>query len=111
MVGLFAILAGALLTSQEPAFDIPNEESCKTLFAVESFTSDPTYLSPYQKCWVDRWRADDEHGVIGEIIWVRIEDQLFSLNRKALRTLREDQAKIVFEREIKRQYNEWKKDN
>ena len=109
MLGLLAAAIAAIaVTTNEPAFDIPNGETCKTLLAVESFTSDPTYLTPYEKCYLDRWHADEEHGVFHNKIWVRIKGQLFSLNKTAIRTLRNDQAKEVFEREVRRQYNEWK---
>lgn len=109
MVGLLAAaLAAIAVASNEPAFEIPQGETCKTLFATESFTSDPTYLTPYEKCYLDRWHADEEHGIFHNKIWVRIDNELFSLNKDVVRTMREDQAKKVFEREVINQHRKWK---
>ena len=39
----------------------------------------PTELSEYQECWLDEHRADEAHGVLGSLFYVKVESDYISM--------------------------------
>ena len=52
----------------------------------------PTELSAYQECWLDVHKADEEHGVLGSIFWVKFDDSYYSANLSTLSKLSDPAA-------------------
>lgn len=45
----------------------------------------PSSLSEYQECWLDVYKADETHGVLGSLFWVKVADQYYSTTLTHLR--------------------------
>ena len=52
---------------------------------VEHSRFNPIELSSYQECWLDVYKADETHGVLGSLFWVKINDVYYSTTLSYLR--------------------------
>ena len=80
------LMASTMLFSfTAPTFaaDSSFSESCGHIENPTRFN--PTDLSDYQKCWIDFYKADQASGMIGDLLWMRLGDDVISLTRGEIR--------------------------
>ena len=46
----------------------------------------PASLSEYQECWLDVYKADETHGVLGSLFWVKVGGEYYSTTLSYLRS-------------------------
>ena len=91
---------------------LPEGVTCSDLFWYESAGRiNAKHLSDKQKCELAVNYPDETSGSYSQFLWVKIEEEYFSVNKVILQSSfkKEEDAKKAFELEIYRQYNNWKK--
>ena len=105
------IAAASAAPAQEPTITLPEGITCNDLFWRDRSRINPTELSDYQECILATHYGETDSGNLGDILWVRIEGEYFSVSKRELRAAfgTEKAAQEAFTIEIHRQYNEWKR--
>ena len=112
MLAVLALVVASFTStpSQEPSITLPEGVTCNDLFWKDRSRINPTELSNYQKCVLAVNYGETDSGVLGDILWVRIEGEYFSVSKRQLfasfRT--EEAAKKAVEIEFQKQYQAWK---
>ena len=52
----------------------------------------PTELSEYQMCWLDEYRGDEAHGVLGSLFYIKVDGDYVSMPIKDLVIRGEDKS-------------------
>lgn len=91
------IIAMIMIVSASSA--MADSSHCKELDGAHQQRYNPTELSEYQKCWLDVHK-DENAGTIGDIFWVRVDDQYASMPVKQLRNAGSKKAAQVIVKEI-----------
>ena len=112
MLAILALVAAslALTEPEKPSVVLPEGITCNDLFWADRSRINPSKLSDYQKCYLAIHHGETDSGSLGDLLWVRIEGEYFSISKRQLRTAfgTEEQAKKALRTEFQRQYHAWK---
>ena len=106
---MLAVLAALIIASthetQEPSIVLPEGVTCNDLFWRDRSRVNPTELSDYQKCVLGVNYGETDSGVLGDLLWVRVDGEYYSVSKRELRSAfsNEEDAKRAFNREIHKQ--------
>ena len=112
MLAILALVAAsvALTEPEKPSIALPEGVTCNDLFWRDRSRINPTELSDYQKCYLSQYHGETDSGALGDLLWIRIEGEYFSLSKRELYAAfgDEDAAKRAVEIELQSQYRKWK---
>ena len=78
-----AAFAATTILSSASAMAGTTPASC----GVDEVRFNPTELSEYQECWLNTHRADETHGVLGSLFYIKVNDVFYSAPLSTLRKL------------------------
>ena len=112
MLAILALVAAsvALTEPEKPSIVLPEGVTCNDLFWKDRSRINPTELSDYQKCILSVHHGETNSGVLGDLLWVRIEGEYFSTSKRQLRAAfrTEEAAKRALQLDFQKQHREWK---
>ena len=113
MLAILALVAAsvAITEPEKPSIALPEGVTCNDLFWTDRSRINPTELSDYQKCYLSQYHGETNSGSLGDLLWVRIDGEYFSVSKRKLQNSfgrNEEAAKKALNIEFRRQYNKWK---
>ncbi len=102
-------LSGAA-QAEEPSIVLPEGVTCSNLFWYQNGRVNPTELNDYQKCILAVNYGETDSGSLGDLLWVRINGEYFSVSKRKLWSSfsKEEDAQRALQIEFIRQHKEWK---
>ncbi len=105
-----ALLSTPLLAKQTPTLTLPEGVTCNDVFWTDNGRINPTELSDRQKCILSVHYGETNSGAMGNILWIRIDGEYFSVSKSVLKASfsNEEDAQRALQREYARQHGVWK---